>query len=88
MGNGGRQTGGKKDKNFVQKYQIMGRTNPSSKDKSTKNFMCVTENAKEFPEQGFLQDVKKIIELISRCSLWKKWEIGNVWMRRTLWHRE
>lgn len=60
VGNGGRQNGGKKDKNFVHKYQIMGRTNPSSKDKSTKNFMCVTENAKEFPEQGFLQDVKKL----------------------------
>lgn len=59
VGNGEKQNGGKKDKNFVHKYQIMGRKNPSSKDKSTKNFMCVTENAKEFPEQGFLQDVRK-----------------------------
>lgn len=43
-----------------------------------------TGHDKEFREEGFFQDVLSLQNQLSRCNLWKKWEIGSQWMRRTL----
>lgn len=47
-----------------------------------------TGYAKEFLEEGFFQDVLGLQNWLSRSNLWKKWEIGSLWMRRTLFHKQ
>lgn len=47
-----------------------------------------TGHAKEFLEEGFFQDVLSLQNRLSRCNLWKKWEIGSLWMRRTFFHKK
>lgn len=71
VGNGEKQNGGKKDKNLDHRYQIMGRNNPSSKDKCTKNLRCVTENAKEFPEQARDYEIDIKVQSLAEMGNWK-----------------
>lgn len=71
MGNGEKQNGGKKDKNLVHRYQIIGRNNPSSKDRCTKNLRCVTENAKEFSEQARDYEIDIKLQSLAEMGNWK-----------------